>query len=103
MPRRCRFLSSKTCHRALVRSFHSASIFEMHLSPSHKLSEAQSPDRAATDQFSAAAYYFRPSSLRVCSSARRVIRLDHDVEKSAAGHLKNQFVAQARHSSARAG
>jgi len=27
----------------------------MHLSPSHKLSEAQSPDRAATDQFSASA------------------------------------------------
>jgi hypothetical protein len=33
----------------------------MHLSPSHKLSEAQSPDRAATDQFSAAAYYVCPS------------------------------------------
>ncbi len=79
-----------------VRSFRSASIFEMHLSPSHKLSEAQSPDRAATDQFSGRRITSAPPSLGVRSSARRVIRLDHDVEKSAAGHLKNQFVAQAR-------
>jgi hypothetical protein len=61
VPERCSVLSSKSCHRALVRNLRSASIFEMHLSPSHKLSEAQSPDRAATDQFSAAAYYVRPS------------------------------------------